>query len=107
MSDNYPRLLYKKGGTNPEPVHGHILGIKTVHNATEEDDAQEDGWLRTTDEAVATYLDSLEPEEQTSVSKAKRDELEEEAQSLGIKFDGRTSDYKLIDKIAQAKEVAA
>ncbi|WP_443700168.1 hypothetical protein [Pseudomonas sp.] len=52
MSDNYPRMLYKKGGTNPEPVHGHILGIKVVQNATEEDDAQEDGWHRTTIEAV-------------------------------------------------------
>ena len=48
---NYPRMLYKVGGTSPQQVQEGVAGTMIVNDVSEEDDAAEDGWHRTTIEA--------------------------------------------------------
>ena len=54
------------------------------------------GWFLTTPEAKAAHEAPAEPKED---SKPTREELEQKATELGLKFDGRTSDRKLSDLI--------
>lgn len=62
-----------------------------------------DGWVKTLAETVkpvqANPIESLEPEDNSPPS---REELELKATDLGIKFDGRTSDKKLLALIEDA-----
>lgn len=53
-----------------------------------------DGWFLTMEEAANPPVSDAPPT---------RDELEEKARDLGIKFDGRTSDKKLAAAIADAE----
>ena len=111
----YPSLVYRCPGLHfgPDGTTYNALGV--------EDDAQlcvalENGWSKSLVEAVSAYLkesdDSVansvpdvdssaaekisEGEEQNPPNRA---ELEQKADELGIKFDGRTTDRKLLEKI--------
>lgn len=59
-----------------------------------------DGWVKTLAETVKpVQVEPVEPEDNSPPS---REELELKATDLGIKFDGRTSDKKLLALIEEA-----
>lgn len=98
-------MLYKAPG--PHEIHGGKYDYVIV-----EDDAVEeaiaDGWFLTTPEAKDAYMATQvggvvgasvdeRPEESTAPTRA---ELEQKAEELGIKVDGRWSDKKVAWAIA-------
>lgn len=95
---NYPRMLYKVGGTSPQQVQEGVVGTMIVNDVSEEDDAAEDGWHRTTIEAFdADKSSKSEPAEESQ----SRTDLEKKAASLGLQYDGRISDKKLAALVDQ------
>lgn len=115
---DYPALVYRCPGLHfgPDGTTYNALGV--------EDDAQlyaalEKGWSKSLVEAVSTYLGSPDefvadsvPNVNTAADEENsegdeqnpptREELEQKANELGIKFDGRTTDRKLLEKIEEA-----
>jgi hypothetical protein len=65
-----------------------------------------DGWHESLVKAVEAFLSPEQSvdnfTETTDDSPVTREELEHKARELGIKFDGRTTDKKLFDKIEEA-----
>lgn len=114
----YPALVYRCPGAQfgPNGTTYDAIGV--------EDDAQlcaalAQGWSKSLVEAVAIYLgapdesvadsvpdvDAAEAEEKSAgdeIAPPTREELEQKANELGIKFDGRTTDRKLLEKIEEA-----
>jgi hypothetical protein len=84
-------MLYRCPG--PHAIHGGLYDYEVVPDA-EIDAALAHGWFRTTPEAKAAH-EAIKDE-------PTRAALEQQATALGIKFDGRTGDKTLADKIAQA-----
>ncbi len=93
MSD-FPRMIYRVG--DQEEMHGGRYDYEIVHDQDALDALLGDGWYMTTQEARKAHE---APEE----SKPSRADIEAEALSLGIQFDGRTSDARLMAKIDTAK----
>ena len=92
MDNSFPRMIYKADG--PHKIHGGKFDYCIVVDADELDAALADGWALTTDEANALKAAPVDDAMPT------RAELEQKANELEIKFDGRTSDAKLAAKIA-------
>lgn len=114
---DYPAMLYRCPGAHfgPDGATYDSIGV--------EDDAQlsaalANGWTQTIVQAVAIYhgtfnaplansvqnVDASEAEkinEGDETSPPTREELEQKANELGIKFDGRTTDRKLLEKIEE------
>ena len=90
----FPCHLYKVPGP-------HGSGIKYRYIGCADQEAFEAltalGWRPTVEDAVA--LNEPDPTGDTP-----RAELEREANELGVKFDGRTNDRKLAEKIAAARD---
>ena len=78
----FPRLVYRSASSH-----------KQVADADEHAQALASGWFSTVPEAMAGKPDD---------APIGRDELEEMAGNLGIKFDGRTSDNRLRKLIDEA-----
>jgi len=101
MSD-FPRMIYQVG--DQEEMHGGRFDYQIVHDQDTLDVMLENGWYLTTGEAKeASQPKSVEPLEAPMT----REEIEAKASALGIQFDGRTSDAKLLAKIdvaIQSKE---
>lgn len=99
MSD-FPRMIYQVG--DQEEIHGGRFNHETVHDQDALEVMLANGWYLTTCEAKAAAAMPAEPIEKTLT----REEIEAKASALGIQFDGRTSDAKLLAKIdvAQTKE---
>lgn len=96
-----PKLVYKSPGDQhgPEGKTYSWVGVKTQ----EELDAKlADGWHLTLGEAIATKEAPKQAEIPSDDSAPTRSELEEKATQLGLKFDGRTSDSKLGQRIIDA-----
>ena len=93
MSD-FPRMIYQVG--SQEEMHGGRFDYEIVQDQDALDVMLANGWYLTTCEAKAAA-------EQTPVEPAEtplsREEIEAKATALGIAFDGRTSDAKLLAKI--------
>lgn len=87
-----PTIVYKDKGPYQRP--GGTFDYKGVSTQEQFDSAISDGWL-------ASYADIFNPANDLDDAAPTRDELEQKAQDLGIKFDGRTSDKKLGELIAQ------
>lgn len=98
MSDEFPKMLFKAGG--PEELHGGNFHTFIAQDEQDEAAALADGWHLTTPEAVAAVSKSAAPVDDEAPPT--RAELEAKATELGIKFDGRTTDAKLGEKIAAA-----
>jgi hypothetical protein len=84
-------MLYRCPG--PHAIHGGLYDYEVVPDA-EIDAALAHGWFRTTPEAKAAH--------EAAKGEPDRAALEQQATALGIKFDGRTGDKTLADKIVQA-----
>ena len=91
-----PTMLYKCPG--PHDIHGGRFDYVIV-DESEIATAQADGWHLTTTEAKAA---SEKPADvPADDAPPTREELEQKARELGIKFDGRTGDKKLAALIAE------
>lgn len=105
---DYPKMLYKWPG--PYEIHGGKYDYTIVHGSSEEGDRKADGWRDTTTEAYDhahrfypmggdSANDSIKIADDAPPS---RQEMETQAKSLGLKFDGRTPDRKLLSMIEAA-----
>lgn len=89
---NFPTLVYRTPGT-----HFSATGTYDYRGVTDADalaDALAEGWFRSLPEAI-----DGEHAEAENDSAPTREELETKATELGIKFDGRTTDKSLAEKI--------
>lgn len=108
--DEFPIALYKAPG--PLEIHGAMLDYKVAADADALSAALADGWFLTTPEAIeahgASEADAAEKAAALAAANAQaaanRPALEEQATALGVKFDGRTSNKALQDRITAAQE---
>ncbi len=84
----FPRLVYKS-------AHSHLL----VEDQAQFDAAIAEGWFETVPEALAGKP-VQKVVETTADAPPTREELEQKANDLDIKFDGRTPDKRLAEAIA-------
>ena len=99
-----PTLVYKSPGSQygPEGKTYSWAGIKTQE---ELDGKLADGWHLTMSEAITPKQTEIKvevdpvPADNAPVTRV---ELEHKANELGLKFDGRTSDNKLLERIEEA-----
>lgn len=100
---SYPTLMYRCPGHHA--AHdGQTYQYRPAESADEASELMSAGWHMSLAEAVqAVMAQSQEASEDTD--SVTREELEEMATDLGIKFDGRTTDAALLRKIESATEV--
>jgi hypothetical protein len=95
---DFPRLVYKCPGQ--WQCHGGTYTSAAVENETELKASLAAGWFASLEEAINGESASVEDSDDDAPPT--RAELEEKARELGIKFDGRTSDKKLLANISAA-----
>ena len=111
---SFPTIVYRCPGPHYGPS-GKTYESKGIVDGAALADALADGWYETMPEAVAgpgpllvevlegnevsaaTALESLSDDDAPT-----RAELEQQAASLGVRFDGRTGDSLLAERIAKA-----
>ena len=99
-----PKLVYKSPGSQYGPA-GKTYSWSGVKTQEDLDDKIADGWFLTLAEAIAPKdapnieQKAVEIDENAPPT---RSELEQKATELGLKFDGRTSDNKLGQKIQES-----
>lgn len=101
--DFEPTIVYKASG--PHQRLGGTFDYKGVNTQEEFDAAIEAGWYATLEEAIAPkrIQEQKDPTPEPANDGAPtRAELEQKANELGLKFDGRTGDKKLGEMIAEA-----
>lgn len=92
---NYPRTLYRK------PTEGRIPLALLVHSEAEHQAAKANGWKNSVLEADQAE-ESVPGNNIDEFSPPTRDEIESKARELGIRFNKRTSDEALLDRIESA-----
>tara|TARA_R110002124_G_scaffold82957_1_gene217474 strand:+ start:1761 stop:2054 length:294 start_codon:yes stop_codon:yes gene_type:complete len=92
-----PTLVYKSPGDHFGP-EGKTYSYVAVNTQEELDARLAEGWSETLIEAVSPKGPAIPDDNAPPM----RVELEEKADQLGLKFDGRTSDNKLSQKIEDA-----
>lgn len=107
----FPTFVYKPGG--PGKLKNKRYSYRAVEDEAERQLMLKDGWMATREEACgfAAPVEQLVEEKAVEVQEEPKDdapptreELEQMAKELGIKFDGRTSDKKLIALIGEKVE---
>lgn len=93
------RMLYRYPGSFF--IHDDKYDFITVEESEKEKHLK-DGWFLTIGEAKASGAEKEESEELKDDSPPTREEMEEMATKLGVRFDGRTSDDKLAARIENA-----
>lgn len=101
----FPTIVYKSPGSrrNAQGTYDYV-GVKTQE---EFDRRIANGWHPSQAAAFASLKQTRAPEITPSPapileSAPNRSELEHKATELGLKFDGRTTDKKLFERIQQA-----
>lgn len=112
MQNQYPRMLYKAGGS--EDIHGGKFSTMIVHDEDELAAELAGGWALTTTEATKAAKPTPAPT--PAPAPAPRDdapptraELEQKAHELGVEFAPNIGDKKLLERIEAklAEQVAA
>lgn len=104
---NFPALVYKSPGGYSYPKTKKTYSVASVETEQELSEKVAQGWFATREEAlglvVAPVVQVVEMPEspKTEDYEPTRAELEQKATELGIKFDGRTSDKKLLKLITE------
>jgi hypothetical protein len=98
----FPILVYRCPGEHFGP-NGTTYESTQVHDDSQLNEMISAGWKNSLPSAVEFYLigDPEESEVDQFDSAPTRAEIEEKATELGIKFDGRTTNRKLIEKIQE------
>src|SRR4051812_33387299 len=98
MEKKYEDMVYRCPG--PHQRQGGTFDTLGVNSKEEHAAALRDGWFNTLPEAIAgkAALIELPPAELAPT----REELEQKAKELGIKFDKKTTDDALLEKIDKA-----
>jgi len=96
----YPAFVYKAPGVNQ--CQGGSFDYVVVNDDEERADKLANGWFGSIPEALKGESDQSEEAPADEESEPTRAELEAKATELGIAFDGRTSDAKLLGKITEA-----
>ena len=114
----FPALVYRCPGAHFGP-NGTTYDYSNVNDGDQLRSALADGWAESLAKAASIYNGEYDESVAGSVpnvdasgaekinegdenSPPTREELEEKANELGIKFDGRTTDRKLLEKIEEA-----
>jgi hypothetical protein len=113
---NYPAMLYRAPG--PHQFDGYAPGFAwVIVNSEAEQQAHEaDGWHASPDLAKAAHKAAIAEAEAVDLGEAAADEtatraeptraeLEQKADELGIKYDGRVSDRTIAKRIGEALKV--
>src|SRR5262245_53791558 len=94
----YQEMVYRCPGPYQRP-HG-TFDTLGVNSKDEHEQALKDGWFNSLPEAIVGKTAVVElPSDSAPPT---RDELEQKAKELGIKFDKKTSDEVLTEKISKA-----
>lgn len=97
---SYPTIVYRCPGDHQMPGGTYsYLGVKDEDAMKE---AIKDGWCKTLEEAASgkpSKSEAPKVEEVAEDAAPTRAELEQQADELGIKYDGRTSEAKLLKAI--------
>lgn len=95
-------MVYKVPGKHVRP-HG-TYDFEGVNNAEELKAKLKEGWFSSFSEAIGAKkeVEVVEDKESDDTAPPSRQELEEKATELGIKFDGRFSDKKIAQLIEEA-----
>jgi len=109
MTD-FPTIMYRTPGPHKKPRGGTYA----YHGAADQEEFDAliaKGWFPSYEEAVAGKVGKkiaapakVEEAPIDEVSGPTREELETKANELGVSYDGRTSDKKLAERIAEALE---
>jgi hypothetical protein len=110
----YPCHVYCSPGPYQTATKAPTWGCKTVNDAAEHHAALCDGWHDTMQSAIES-AGNAKPSRRANVSSPMpsvnveqdnsaptRAEMETKAAELGIKFDGRTGDKRLLERINEA-----
>lgn len=103
----FPTIVYRCPGPHWGPT-GTTYDSVGVEDQAQFDEKIAQGWHESLILAADAFLNPSEKadneasDDEINASPVTRAELEEKAQELGIKFDGRTSDKKLLEKIEEA-----
>lgn len=95
----HPKALFKFGGV--ELIDGENFTSIIAHDEDHEAALLGDGWHSSPDAAKIAEA-KIDPPDAPDGGSPTRAELEQKANELNIRFDGRTSDEKLAAKIAEA-----
>ena len=95
----FPRMIYQVG--TQEEMHGGRFDYIVVEDQDTLDMLLADGWYLTTGEAKDAVAPKVALSEGGVLT---RQQMEDQATALGIAFDGRTRDAKLMAMIDVAKE---
>lgn len=98
--NEYPKMLYRAGGT--EEIHGHQLATITVHDEDEERMALADGWHLTSTEAVDADKTARAGGTSDDNGPPTRDELKAKAAELGLTYKHNISNAALAELVATA-----
>jgi len=94
----FPRSLFKSPGD--QWVGGGSFAIEHVEDLAQYHAAKKAGWFDSVPEALDAWRNGTPVADDAPPT---RDELEQKARELGIKFDGRTTDAALLRRIEAAK----
>ena len=94
----FPRSLFKSPGD--QWVGGGSFAIEHVEDLAQYHAAKRAGWFDSVPEALDAWRNGVAASDDAPPTRA---EMEEMARSLGIKFDGRTTDAALLRRIEVAK----
>lgn len=95
----FPRSLFKSPGD--QWVSGGSFAIEHVEDLAQYHAAKKAGWFDSVPEALDAWRNGVAAVADDALPT--RAEIEEMARSLGIKFDGRTTDAALLRRIETAK----
>lgn len=110
MMTDFPTIMYRVPGPHKKP-RGGFYAYCGAADQEQFDSLLKRGWFASYEEAAAgksasDIIDAAEAFEDAvdDVSPPTRDELEIKAKELGVSFNARTSDKKLVERIATALE---
>lgn len=104
--DEFPKMLYRfpAQGINTHALQDGSYDTLIVGSLTDEERLVTEGWRLTSADARQADVDAkvaaaLATQQAFDAGTPTRAELEQKATELGVKFDGRTSDKALADRI--------
>jgi hypothetical protein len=95
----FPTLAYKTPGPHYDPVTRKTYDFVGAENEKKLSELLEKGWYATKEEALTSKCAETVQAPPKDDTPPTREEIEKMAKDLDIKFDGRTSDKKLLKLI--------